>query len=185
MFNPLSLIPNPKTLAIGFLAGAVVSGATVGAVVHKVDKAALEAVQLADAKAEAQASAKAAATTHQLDTQNGTAAVAETKAQVRIVHDIQTVTKEIPNYVTLAQDQRSPCAVSVGLVRVLYAAAHGVDPASLGPAPGGSDDACTALSVSDLATALAGDYGTGRANAEQLDALIAAVTANAKTLSAP
>lgn len=181
----LTLIPNPKTLAVGFLAGAVISGASVGVIVHKMDKGALEAVQLAAAKAATAAVAKAGAVTHTLDTQNGTAAVAETKAQVQIVHDVETVTKEIPVYVTPAQDQRSPCAVTVGLVRVLYASAHGVDPASLDPAAGTTDDTCTAISVSDLAAALATDYGTGRADAEQLDALIAAVKANASAISAP
>jgi hypothetical protein len=185
MFNPLSLIPNPKTLLVGFAAGALLVGVPASLVVHKMDQAALEKVQLADAKAATVAVSQAAATTHTLDTQNGTAAVAETKAQVQIVHDVQTVTKEIPVYVTPAQDARSPCAVTVGLVRILYASAHGLDPASLTPPAGSTDDSCTAVSVSDLAAALATDYGVGRANAEQLDALIAAVKANAQALSAP
>jgi hypothetical protein len=185
MFNPLTLIPNPKTLAVGFLAGALLVGVPASLVVHKMDTAALEKVQLADAKAEVVATVKAAATTHTLDTQNGTAAVAEVKAQVQIVHDTQVITKEIPVYVTPAQDARSPCAVSVGLLRVLTAAQTGADPASLPSPAGATDDACTAVGLSDLAASLSGDFGAARANAEQLNALIAAVKANAQAISAP
>jgi len=65
--------------------------------------------------------------------------------------------------------------VTYGLVRLHDAAALGVDPDTL-PLPSGvSDDACSPVADTDLAAAFADNYAAARANAAQLDDLIANV----------
>lgn len=174
--NPLSLIPNLKGVAIGVACGLVAGGASTGLLVHRLDAAKLLAVQLADSKAQTAAVAAAMVAQGKIAAANEAAAVKEARGQAKVVHDTEVITKEIPTYVTSVQDARA--CVSFGLVRVLYAAEHGVAPSSLQLPAGSSDDACTALRSSDLAASLAADYGAGRANAEQLDALIESVKAN-------
>lgn len=102
-------------------------------------------------------------------------AVAEAAAQQKIVVHTKKVYEEVPIYVTPAQDARG--CVTYGLVRVLDAAVTGRDPADLKLPAGKSDDACAPVAASDLARSVAGNYGTARQNAEQLDALIADITA--------
>ena len=93
---------------------------------------------------------------------------------MKVVTVTKTITKEIPAHVPPDSACHTP---TYGLVRVLNAAATG---ASLGdqPAPAGqSDDACAPISWDQFAEALANDYGIGRQNNEQMNALQASVRA--------
>lgn len=169
----LSLLSGAKTyLLVGGLA-ALIAAAGAGYVVHRIDEAAVLKLQLADATAAQAATAKALATQTLVDTYTQADAVAEATAQHNIITRTHTVTKEIPIYVTVEQD-RAVC-VPYGFVRVLVSAERGVSAASLDLPAGQSDDACTGLKLSDLAAAVAADYGAANQNAEQLNALIADV----------
>lgn len=79
------------------------------------------------------------------------------------------VTKEIPVYVTAHQDATG--CVTWGMLRVHDAAALGVDPSSLQPPGGQSDDACSTVKPSAFAAAVAGNYAIAIANAAQLNDL--------------
>ena len=158
---------------------AIVAGSATGWTVHRIDQAAYVTLQLADAEAKDDAMAALARTDQREARANLDAAVSEAAAQQKIVTETVTVSKEIPIHVP----QSVPC-ISYGLVRVLDDAATGSDTANA-PAPAGqSDDACAPLSWRAFASELAGDYATGRANAEQLNALEADVTALAAAADA-
>jgi hypothetical protein len=74
-----------------------------------------------------------------------------------------------------AAPPRSVGCVSVGLVRLHDAAALGVDPDALPLPAGSSDDACSAVTNAELAGAISDNYAAARANAAQLNDLIANV----------
>lgn len=101
-----------------------------------------------------------------------TTAVHEATAQQKIVTQTVTIRQEVPKYVTRTLTKHDSVAcVSYGFVRVLDAAALGVDPADLPLPAGKSNDSCTALDPVALATAIADNYGITRQNAQQLDDL--------------
>lgn len=139
----------------------------------------LATVEAADATAQAAAVSKAAAIQKAQDALSLKDQAHESAAQVRIVTRTQTITKEVPTYVTVAQDARG--CVTYGLVRLHDAAALGVDPSTLQLPAGKSDDDCTSLKASDLAAGIVSNYGVSHQNAEQLNALIADVKARAAT----
>lgn len=142
----------------------------------------LATVEAADATAQAAAVSKAAAIQKAQDALSLKDQAHESAAQVRIVTRTQTITKEVPTYVTVAQDARG--CITYGLVRLHDAAALGVDPGTLQLPAGKSDDDCTSLKASDLAAGIVSNYGVAHQNAEQLNALIADVKARAATLPA-
>lgn len=147
---------------------------------EKIAKGQIASIQLGDARAKAEAVSEAAAIQKQQDDIALRDAVSEASAQQRIVTRTTTTVKEVPVYVTPAQDASS--CVTYGLVRLHDAAALGVDPGTL-PLPAGKlDSDCTALKASDLAAGIVSNYGVARQNAEQLNALIADEKARAATL---
>lgn len=150
---------------------AVLSGGA-GYVVHHWDQVALQKVQLADAEATIEAERVAATRQQMLDTATQGAAVAEARAQSYLAQTTYNLKLEIPRYVTPAQDA-SMCGLTVGFARVMRAAAAGIDPASLNIPPGQSDDACADTTPSEVAGWFADYAGAARANAEQLNAVIA------------
>jgi hypothetical protein len=162
--------------AWGYLAAAsvaaLIAGSGVGHVVHRMDEGTIAAIKLADQKTQSQAIAAAAAIRGSQDQANLDAALAEAKAQAAITARTQIVTREITIHVPEIQ----PC-IPYGLVRLLDAAARGSDPADAPIAPGQSDDSCAPISWRAFAQDLASDYGIGRANAEQLNALEADIRA--------
>ena len=110
-----------------------------------------------------------------------TAAVDEARAQTEIVTVTHTITKEIPVHVPVA----SKCAVTLGFIRVLDAAIHGVSPASL-PLPAGQlDESCAGADPRTLALNIVENYRTAAANAQQLTALQAWVRATIEASKAP
>ncbi len=159
---------------------ALLAGSATGYVVHRMDEATVTAFRLADQQAQTRAIKDAEAIRQSQDQANLDAALAEAKAQQAIATDTRTVTREI----TIHVPQTQPC-IPYGLVRVLDDAATGNDTANAPITAGQSDDACTGISWRAFAGDLADDYASGRANAEQLNALEADVTrlvaaANAK-----
>jgi hypothetical protein len=151
------------TFSVGALgAGGLAIWLTAAVKDHEIDN-----LKLADAQAQVFAIQDAAAWQHAQDQIALTAAVREAQAQVQIVHDHDTITKEIPVYVK----DTSTC-ITYGLVRLLHSAAAGSDPAADTYTAGKPDDACAPLSWSSLAADYSDDLATGRSNAEQLDALI-------------
>lgn len=94
-------------------------------------------------------------------------AIARAKSQAQIQTKTITLTKEIPVYVTAAQD-RSTC-ITYGLVRVFNDA---VGEADAIPVPAGkSYDACSPVKASDLARGITENFGTANDNADQLNKL--------------
>ena len=158
---------------------ALLAGSATGYVVHRMDGATIAAIKLADQQARTAAIHDAANIQQSQDSVNLNAAVAEATAQQKIVTQTVTVTKEIAQHVPLA----TPC-IPFGLVRVLDDAATGSDTADLPASPGQSDDACAPISWRAFASELTDDYGNGRANAQQLNALEADVTALAAAANA-
>ncbi|MGH6829067.1 MAG: hypothetical protein ACREFW_09180 [Rhizomicrobium sp.] len=175
MTNLLALASGALGGAWGYLAAAgmaaILAASGTGYVVHRMDEATIAQMKLADSEASLTASEAAAGVQKAADGIDLDAAMAEAKAQEKIVRQTVTVTREITVHVP---DVRA--CIPYGLVRVLDAAATGADPASLGVAAGEPDDTCAPLSWRDLAASLADDYGIGRRNAEQLNALEANIT---------
>ena len=172
MSSILSLVTGLCGYAAAACIAALLAGSATGYVVHRMDETTIAAIRLADQKAQTQAIQDADAIRQSQDQANLDAALAEAKAQQAIATTTRTVTREI----TIHVPQTQPC-IPYGLVRVLDDAATGGDTANAATAAGQSDDACTGISWRALAGELTGDYGIGRANAEQLNALEADVTA--------
>lgn len=153
------------------IAGILAASAT-GYVVHRMDEATIQGIKLADAVADQKAISAAAVHQQMLDTATQGAAVAEARAQSYLAQTTYNLKLEIPRYVTPAQDA-SMCGLTVGFARVMRAAAAGIDPAALNLPPGQSDDACADSTPSEVAGWFADYAGVARANAEQLNAVIA------------
>lgn len=98
---------------------------------------------------------------------------AETRIVVRYVDRVhvvrekaQTITREIPIYVTPNAD--AACTVPVGFVR-LHDAAAANEPA--GPATGNPDAPAEGVALSDVAAVVAENYAAAHENAEQITGL--------------
>lgn len=96
----------------------------------------------------------------------------QSTTQEKIVTRTMTITKEIPIYVKDTSD-----CVTVGLIRVLDAAAIGVDPATLALAPGQFDETCAGVGARALAQSIVDNYGRAHQNAAELTDLQAYVKA--------
>lgn len=96
------------------------------------------------------------------------AAVRMASRQEQIITHTVTVTKEIPVYV---HDQIRCPGPTVGLARILRAAAAGADPAALQLAPGQSDDDCSDVTPSEVAGWFTSYASAAQENTEQLTAL--------------
>jgi len=131
-------------------------------------------MKLADAQAVRIAIETVTATTKSQDKAALDAAVAEAQAQIRVVTVTHTITKEIPAHVPTDSACHSP---TFGLVRLLNAAATGTNLGDIPTPASQPDDACSAISWDQFAAAVADDYGIGRQNSEQLNALEASLRA--------
>lgn len=143
-------------------------------VTHKIENARYVSLQRDYALAQARAIEAVVARQAKTDAINAAATAASAAAQHRIVgvtiRNIQEIYRH--DFKTLTLD-----CVPVGFIRVLVASARGASAADLPLAAGVTDDTCTSLGWPALAAAIAADYGAARGNAEQLDALTAAITA--------
>jgi len=91
--------------------------------------------------------------------------------QMRILGEGETLTREVKVYVT--QKSVAACTLSLGVIRMLDAAASG-DPRheAAFPVPAGqSNDTLTAVGIDTLSARIAANYTNAIANAAQLDAL--------------
>lgn len=86
--------------------------------------------------------------------------------QEKIAAKFKIITREIHTYV-----QDTSGCVTVGLVRVLDAAARGDDPATLALAPGEFNETCADVTASALARHITDNYERAHANAAQLTGL--------------
>lgn len=131
------------------------------------------------AQALAAAQKEAADLQHALDGVSLKAADTQVIVQTEIVETTKTIVKEIPHYVP----DTSSC-ITVGLVRVLDAAARGADPETLPLAPGQFNETCADVRASDLARNVAENYGRAHGNAAQLTGLQDWVRGTAAALAA-
>lgn len=163
------LLPGGGTWIIYAAAAAMIAGSSAW-VTHRVDVGTLETLKREHAEAQTEAVEIAKAELAAQDQIALDAAVAEARAQQKIVVRNVTIQKEITKYVS----DTAHC-VTYGLVRVLNAAVLGVDPADPALATGQPDDACAPVTASALAESVVANYGAALANAEQLNALEAAI----------
>lgn len=148
--------------------------------VSRLDAAHLAELKQSVAEANLAAAQKSLALTAAQEALSQQTGAAEGQAQAQIITRTNTIIQKVPQYVTVTQDR---ACVPYGLVRVLDAAALGLDPADLQPPAGQSDDACAPVTTSDLARSVAGNYGVARQNAEQLNGLEADVNVRSAILS--
>lgn len=193
-FNPLTLLSSAGSAISGFLGGfqtyliagglALAVGAAGGAWAgYRVEASKVAAIRLADAQAQAQALQAADKSRARQDAVTLAAALKEAAAQQKVVILTQTLTREIPHYVTVQADAVS--CIPIGLARVLRAAADGVDPGTLSLPAGQSDDACSDVTASEVAGWFKDYAGASQANAEQLTALQAWAVENQKAQVQP
>ena len=127
--------------------------------------AALSTVQqYKDAEKAAQSHAKTVDTASATETKLASTDAAKAVERVRTV--FQTITKEVPVYVTVQTDQRFP--LPVGFVRVHDAAAAGLDVSQVPDAAGKLDDAPSGVPASDAAAIIASNYGSCTADRARL-----------------
>lgn len=155
-------------------------GASGAWVMHKIDSAAYAALVAKDAQAQLEAVEKARAIQAQTDKIALDSAVAEAKAQQKILVQHEVITQEITKYVPV----RIAC-FTYGALRLLGAAELGTDPANLTLPAGKSDDSCAPVNVRSVVAALLANHFTFLQNAEQLNALEAWVTETVKASAGP
>jgi len=168
------------TLAIKLGCGVAIAGAIAfggWSIYHSIAEGAVKDLKAQDAQVTAQAQAKGAqidAAQSAVDAKsaedNSThqAAIASTAAVIK-----QKVSSHVHNPAPAAP--RVVGCVTYGLVRLHDAAALGVDPDTLPLPSGATDDACSPVADTALAAAFADNYAAARANAAQLNDLIANV----------
>lgn len=148
-------------------------------VVHTISTGAVKSYVAADAVTTAKAQAAGA----QLDAAQS--AIDTTSAEASAVHQTREATAAATVKAKVQAHVHNPAptaprvvgCVTYGLVRLHDAAALGVDPDTLPLPAGTTDDACSPVADTDLANAISDNYAAARANAAQLDDLIANVTA--------
>lgn len=158
-----------------YVRAAIVLAIVVGTawVTHRVELGRYDALELKYDQIQAAAVTAAQVLQSQEDAAARAADIANASAQQQIISTSQLIVREIPNHVTA---QSIPC-MPLGLVRLLDAAALGVDPSSLPLAPGKSDASCAPIDADALAGSIISNYGIAWSNAKQLDALNAELSA--------
>lgn len=169
-------------VGVGVVSAVLVSS-SVGYVVHRVDTAAYTELQLRDAKAVtaiAEQTTEAVTAEKNIEIAEAKAsvqqAINEAAAQQKIVVHTKVVHDEIPVFITPAVNART--CIPVGLVRLLYAstASDSKDGATaLGLSASEPDDACSSINAADLAGWIITNNSIAEQNAEQLNALEAAI----------
>lgn len=127
-----------------------------------------ETLAASNAQAQTKIAQEAAASQAQQDAVGLKWSLADQKAKDQIAPEVITLTKEIPTYV---HDQISCPGPTVGLARVLRAAASGVQADTLTLAPGQSDDDCSDFTPSEVAGWFNQYAGAARSNTQQLSDL--------------
>ncbi len=136
---------------------------------HRLDAAAYANLKLSYAQAQATAVAAAQVEQQRLDSLATAAARAEAVNQSRIAADAQAALAEVQAHVKVVPGH----CVSWGLIRLLDSASRGTAAAGLPLPTGATDASCSSVDAVALARSVVSNYFTARANAEQLNALIA------------
>ena len=159
-------------LLILMLGAAPVSGWAV----HKIDLASYEKLELKYAAASAEAVAVAKAEQARLDEIARQAAQQEAINQRALAESAQARLEEVQKHVARLSSDRAgkPGCITFGFIRVLDAAVHSVTASSLRLPTGGVDGACAGVDAATVARSIVRNYAAATANAEQLNALIAA-----------
>lgn len=155
-----------------YLAGALALASFFGGawLTHRIDLVSYQKLELHYAQAEKEAAEKARAEQERLDNLAVQAAQGENRRQAKIAATVQSQLRKVKVYVKRLEDERG--CIPLGVVRLFDAAVHGVEPERLPLPAGKSASSCSGLVADDLARSLVGNYGTARANASQLNALI-------------
>lgn len=156
-------------LLVSSALAALIAGASVGVLVHKVDAASYEKLQLSIASANLKAITVAVYKQKKID---GVANAAEVKAvQAADALNVRTITltHEVPKYVTVETDKRYP--LPNGFCILHDAAASGTDPAAPGGAASGANDLPCEVTVSEAVDAIVRNYGEYHKVALQLTEL--------------
>lgn len=175
---PFLALLQSKTVIIAivaFLAGAAGAGWTA----REIYTGKIAKIELAHNQALLAAVEEARETQSRIDGIATAALEHHIEVKLDIVMQTQRIIREIPRYV-----QDTSTCVTVGLIRVLDAAALGVDPADLALAPGEFNETCAGIGSHALATSVVGNYGIARENAAQLTGLQGYVGNVATTLNA-
>lgn len=169
-------IPSLTEIKLAVIAAGLV-GAFVGGIglEHKIAEGRYERLVAAQATANLAATNASIAEQKRLDGIALSAAKQEAAAQAAGAALAKRQLAQVQKHVT---DLRT--RVPLGVVRLLDGAARGLLPDALVLPAGKSDGALSALGYTDLARSIVGNYGTCRANGEQLDALIGAFRASKK-----
>lgn len=146
------------------------------------EKSVVDELKLSDAKAMTAAVVRASFVKSAEDRVALDAAVAHATFEVHLDAQFETITKEIPIYV---HDKISCPGPTVGLARVMRAAAAGTDPATLQLATGQSDDDCSDVAATEVAGWVAAYAKASIANAGQLNDLEAEIRADHRAQVAP
>jgi hypothetical protein len=154
------------TTAIGAAVIAAMAFAGGMRVEYKIESGKIAALQLEYAQAEIKAQQK-------YDATSLNAAKAENDAQTKLTSQGNLAIPEVINHVSI---KTVPC-IPYGLVRLLDAAASGRTANSLVLPAGKSDGTCSPITVDALGRSVVGNYYTARANATQLNGLIAGIRA--------
>ncbi len=163
MFGLSSLATYAIAAALIFATG----GAATGVVVHKVDNARYEALELSYAKAKEAAEAAARAEQARLDGIATEAARAEAANQSRLAAQAKASLEEVR-----ANVKANASNLRLGFIRLLVAGSRGVLANSLPLPAGKSINSRTGYTDADVAAAVLGSFAQCRANGEQLDTLI-------------
>lgn len=161
-----------------FLAPAVVAAFATWWVTDELWRGWMADERLVYAEAKAEAVEKARKDQKAIDDEALRAAVAEAEAREVIIERTNTITEEIPYYVT----DTSNC-ITLGLVRVLDGAARGDLPSSLPLSPGQFNETCADVRASDLARNVADNYGRFHLTAARLTGLQSYVRGVAATIN--
>lgn len=154
------LIVGAMTLVLG-LAGGTYAG-------YRWELGAYEKLAASDAQAQTVAVQQEAASQAAQDLVGLRWSLSDQKAQDDIQTQTITLTKDIPVYV---HDQIACPGPTVGLARVLRAAAAGVAADTLQLAPGQHDDDCSDFAPTEVAGWFGAYAGASRGNAKQLNDL--------------
>lgn len=146
-------------------------------IVHSIRADAVKDLKADDAKTTAAATAQAA----KIDTAQAAVDAKSVADNSNHQEAIASVAKVIKQKVSSHVHDPAPTAprvvgcITYGFVREHDAAVQGVDPDTLPLPSGATDDACSPVAASALARAIADNYEAARANAAQLNDLIANV----------
>lgn len=162
----MSGLPSLESLLLSSALAALIAGAGTGWVVHKVDAANYERLQLKVAQANINAitaavkvQAAADAITQALETKS---LLAQQKIETKIV----TLTEKVPYYVTPETDKRYP--LPLGFCELHDAAAGGTDPSSDSLTTALAHDTPCTVTASEAISVIIQNYGQYNKVAEQL-----------------